>query len=107
VDYIQAHLEGPLDMTELVKISTASRRSLEHAFQRSLQTSPARYHRRCRLEALRHLLQRHGPDELQLADLAYRWGYSQPSHFTACYKEAYGELPSETLARPLRVTISL
>lgn len=102
VDYIQAHLEGPLDMAELVRVSATSRRSLEYSFHRLLQTSPVRYHRHCRLQALRALLQSHSSDELQLADLAYRWGFSQPSHFTFCYREAFGEPPSATLARPLR-----
>ncbi|WP_416140802.1 AraC family transcriptional regulator [Halomonas sp. HK25] len=98
-EYIHAHLEAPLDMAELVKVSATSRRSLEQAFRHSLQTSPVRYHRQRRLEALRDLLQRHCPEDLQLAELAYRWGFSQPSHFTASYKHAFGELPSETLAR--------
>jgi AraC-like DNA-binding protein len=104
VDYIDAHLEGPLDMAELVRVSATSRRSLEKAFQHALQTSPVRYHRLRRLEALRDLLKRYTPGEVQLAELAYRWGFAHPSHFTSCYKQAFGELPSDTLVRaPLAV----
>ncbi|PSJ44716.1 AraC family transcriptional regulator [Zobellella endophytica] len=99
LEYIHAHLEAPLDMAALLTACATSRRSLEQSFQRILQTSPARYHRLRRLEALRTLLQHHRPGDIQLADLAYRWGFSQPSHFTALYKQTFGELPSVTLGR--------
>lgn len=99
VDFIHAHLDQPLCISQLVGISGASRRSLEQAFQRSLGTSPQRYIKRCRLEAIRELLLRHQPGELQLSELAFRWGFAQPSHFTTAYKQAFGELPSQTLAR--------
>ena len=99
VDYIHAHLEQPLSISQLVAISGASRRSLEQAFQRSLGSSPQRYIQRCRLNAIRQLLQRHRPGELQLSELAFRWGFTQPSHFTTAYKQAFGELPSQTLSR--------
>lgn len=99
VDFIHAHLDQPLCISQLVAIGGASRRSLEQAFQRSLGTSPQRYIQRCRLEAIRELLLRHQPGELQLSELAYRWGFAQPSHFTTAYKQAFGELPSQTLAR--------
>ncbi len=99
VDFIHAHLDQPLCISQLVAVSGASRRSLEQAFQRSLGTSPQRYIQRCRLEAIRELLLRHQPGELQLSELAFRWGFAQPSHFTTAYKQAFGELPSQTLAR--------
>lgn len=99
VDYIHAHLDQPLSFDELVAVSGASRRTLESAFRRSLGTSPRRYIQQRRLEALRELLLRHRPGEVQLSELAYRWGFSQPSHFTSAYKQAFGELPSQTLAR--------
>lgn len=99
VDFIHVHLDQPLCISQLVAVSGASRRSLEQAFQRSLGTSPQRYIQRCRLEAIRELLLRHQPGELQLSELAFRWGFAQPSHFTTAYKQAFGELPSQTLAR--------
>jgi AraC-like DNA-binding protein len=99
VDYIHAHLDQSLSIDELVMASGASRRSLELGFRHSLQTSPMRYVQQCRLDAAREHLRRAHPGELQLADMAYRLGFSQPSHFTSAYKQAFGELPSQTLAR--------
>jgi AraC-like DNA-binding protein len=98
VDHIQANLDKPLNMEDLVAISGASRRSLEQAFRQNLQTSPMRYLQQCRLEAARRTLRAARPGEVQLSELAFRLGFSQPSHFTHAYKKAFAELPSETLA---------
>ena len=99
VEYIQSNLDQPLTMDQLVVVAGVSRRSLEQAFRNTLETSPQRYIRQCRLRHIREVLQRSQPGELQLSELAHRWGFAQPSHFTAAYKEAFGELPSQTLAR--------
>lgn len=99
VDYIHANLDQPLCISELVEVSSASRRSLEQAFRRYLGTSPQRYIQGCKLNVIRELLLRHQPGELQLSELAFRWGFAQPSHFTTAYKQAFGERPSETLNR--------
>lgn len=99
LDFIHSHLEVPLDIEDLIRVSGASRRSLEQAFRHNLNTSPMRYVMHCRLAAARECLRRGQPGELQLADLAYRYSFSQPSHFTTAYKQAFGELPSDTLRR--------
>lgn len=97
--HIEANLEQPWSMEALVRACGVSRRSLELAFRDNLQTSPLRYVQQCRLNLARERLRRARPGEIQLADLAHRLGFAQPSHFTAAYKRAFGELPSETLAR--------
>jgi AraC-like DNA-binding protein len=99
VDFIHEHLDQPLCISLLVSVSGTSRRSLEHAFRVSLGTSPQRYIKDSKLKAIRNLLLRHQPGELRLSELAYRWGFAQPSHFTMAYKQAFGEPPSKTLAR--------
>lgn len=99
VDYVHANLDQPLCISQLVTVSGASRRSLEQAFRRYLGTSPQRYIQRCKLNVIREMLLRHQPGELQLCELAFRWGFAQPSHFTTLYKQAFGELPSQTLNR--------
>jgi AraC-like DNA-binding protein len=99
VDFIQVHLDQPLCVSQLVSVSGASRRSLEQAFRHYLGISPQRYIQNCRLHAIRELLRHHRPGEVQLSELAFRWGFAQPSHFTTAYKKAFGELPSQTLSR--------
>lgn len=98
IDYIQAHLDQPLAIEALVTVAGCSRRSLEQAFKHNLGTSIGRYIKDARLKALRNLLLK---DQVQmpLAELAHRWGFAHPSHFTAAYKEAFGETPSKTLSR--------
>lgn len=106
LDYIHDHLEQRIEITELVAVSGASRRSLEQAFRASLGTSPARYILGRRLLAIRERLLRDGEGEVQLAELAFRWGFAHPSHFTTAYKQAFGELPSQTLARRVSVAMN-
>ncbi|PKM28789.1 MAG: AraC family transcriptional regulator [Gammaproteobacteria bacterium HGW-Gammaproteobacteria-11] len=98
VDHIQANLDQSLTVEDLVAISGASRRSLEQAFRQNLQTSPMRYLLQCRLEAARSTLRAARSGDVQLSELAFRLGFSQPSHFTHAYKKAFAELPSETRA---------
>jgi AraC-like DNA-binding protein len=98
VDHIQANLDKPLIIEDLVAISGASRRSLEQAFRQNLQTSPMRYLLQCRLEVARSTLRAARPGEVQLSELAFRLGFSQPSHFTHAYKKTFAELPSQTRA---------
>lgn len=99
VEYIHANLEQAWSMEDLVRISGVSRRSLEQAFRDTLQTSPLRYVQQCRLNLARECLRKARTGDVQLSDLAYRLGFAQPSHFTTAYKQAFGELPSQTLAR--------
>ncbi len=97
--YIKTNLGQTLSMDELVKVSGASRRSLEQAFRLNLQTSPMRYILHYRLHAAHESLRQAQPGEIQLAVLAKHLGFNQPSHFTHAYKKRFGELPSDTLAR--------
>lgn len=99
VDYIHANIDQPWSIEALVRISGVSRRSLEQAFRDNLQTSPLRYLQQCRLNLARECLRKARPGDVQLAELAHRLGFAQPSHFTAAYRQVFGELPSETLAR--------
>ena len=99
VDYIQAHLTQQITIEELVRVSGASRRSLEQAFRTRLGTTLGRYIKEARLKAIRDQLLSGQFDQLTLAEMAHQWGFAQPSHFSAAYKEVFGETPSKTLSR--------
>ena len=36
---------------------------------------------------------------MTVAEIAYEWAFSSPSYFTKCYKEQFGESPTEFLKR--------
>lgn len=55
--------------------------------------SPVELIRRLRLQEGRRLLT---STEKTVSEIAYETGFSTPAYFTKCYREAYGETPSET-----------
>jgi transcriptional regulator GlxA family with amidase domain len=55
------------------------------------------YLRRIRLERAHHELLAADPARTTVTAVASRWGFASPSRFTACYRAAFGTLPSLTL----------
>lgn len=53
--------------------------------------SPVEYVRKKRLATARTLL---ADTSLSIAEVAYKVGFSSPSYFTKCYKDAYGDNPT-------------
>ncbi|MFC6673907.1 helix-turn-helix domain-containing protein [Marinobacterium aestuariivivens] len=97
VDWVMDNLDGTPSVADLVKVAGCSRRSLEQGFRQFLDTSPARYICERKLERVHELL-RQQPD-CSIGELAFRFGFTHPSHFTKLYRERFGETPSETLSR--------
>ena len=58
--------------------------------------SPVELIRRLRLREGRRLLT---STEKTVSEIAYETGFSTPAYFTKCYREAYGETPSETRSK--------
>ncbi len=76
----------------------ASKMGLERTqFYRKIKAitnySPVELIRRLRLKEARRRLK---TTELSISEIAYGVGFSTPAYFTKCYREAYGETPSET-----------
>ncbi|MET9260851.1 helix-turn-helix domain-containing protein [Amycolatopsis sp. NPDC004079] len=61
-----------------------------------IETTPMAYLRRVRLDHAR-AESRAVPGQTTVTRVAARWGYTRPSAFTAHYRAAYEELPSQTL----------
>ena len=55
--------------------------------------SPVELMRNLRLRQARQLLM---SSEKSVSEIAYEVGFSTPAYFTKCYREAYGETPTET-----------
>ena len=55
--------------------------------------SPVELIRNFRLKEGRKLLIK---TDKTISEIAYEIGFSSPAYFTKCYREAYGETPSET-----------
>ncbi len=84
--------------SELSVDSLASRMGLERTqFYRKIKAltnySPVELMRNLRLRQARQLLM---SSEKSVSEIAYEVGFSTPAYFTKCYREAYGETPTET-----------
>ncbi|MCG2579429.1 MAG: helix-turn-helix domain-containing protein [Marinobacter sp.] len=104
-DWILAHIKEPMSVCDLLRITGASRRSLESGFRTYLNTTPAKFILCHKLKGVREIL-RSNPD-ISIGDAAFSYSFNHLSHFTRQYQEAFGELPSETLRQYREVTCIL
>lgn len=99
--YMRERTEEPLSIDDLCVAMHVSRRYLEYAFADAFGTSPSRYLRLMRLHQVRSRLKASSGQTTVTAE-ALRLGFSHLSLFATQYKNAFGECPSQTLARATR-----
>lgn len=98
VAFIDAHAAEPVTLTQMADAAGVTGRALQMAFMRHYDTTPTGYLRRVRLERAHRELKDADPAEgITVAAIARRWGWANPSHFAAAYRQAYGEFPRHTL----------
>lgn len=90
VAYIEAFPDRPLTVREVARAAGATSGALRYAFRRHLDTTPAQYLRRVRLDAARQELR---SGSAALSEAAQRWGFFDTEHFIAQYRAAYGFSP--------------
>ncbi len=99
VVYIEANAARDISIGEIAGAARVTRRAVQQAFRRHLDTTPTAYLRQVRLDAARRELLAAEPGALTVTEVAHRWGFSSPSRFTERYRAAFGTTPSETLRR--------
>ena len=95
LDHIAAHLTEPLTVTGIAEAAGMSVRTLQRAFRDQLGVSPLAHVQKERLHAARADIL--GGDSA-ISEIAFRWGFSHSSRFTAAYARLFGERPSQTRA---------
>jgi AraC-like DNA-binding protein len=95
--YMREHLDKTVTLEDLSETSGLRLRSLINAFQAVTGFSPMAYFKRERLSGVRQALQRPRSARVRVIDVATAWGFWHMGHFTADYREMFGESPSETL----------
>jgi AraC-like DNA-binding protein len=95
--YMREHLDKTVTLVDLSEVSGLRLRSLINAFQAVTGCSPMAYFKRERLSGVRQALQRPHLTRTRVIDVATAWGFWHMGHFTADYREMFGESPSETL----------
>jgi AraC-like DNA-binding protein len=97
ISFIETDADIDITITDIARAAGVTTRAVQLAFRRHLDTTPAAYLRRVRLEQAHRQLQAADPDRESVTAVAYRWGFSSPSRFAAYYRRAYGVSPSHTL----------
>jgi AraC-like DNA-binding protein len=101
------HVSGALRQTsawDMAQAAGVSQKTLETAFKQVLGMTPGKYLVLSRLNAAHHELADGRADELSVTQTAIGWGFTHQGRFSAAYRQLFGELPSQTLMRPARLT---
>ncbi|TBW48864.1 helix-turn-helix domain-containing protein [Marinobacter halodurans] len=96
-DYVEQACDLPVTMAELCELACVSRRTLQYSFESILGISPLQFLRVTRLNRVKRMLSTGGSDSV--SDAAGYNGFYHLSQFSADYKQLFGELPSQTLAK--------
>jgi AraC-like DNA-binding protein len=100
VDYIEANLTSPLDVSTIAAHVGLGVRSLQHGFQTAVGTTPTGYVRQARLRSARRDLLAADPTVTGVAEIAHRWGFAHLGRFAGWYRKEFGQSPSQTLTLP-------
>lgn len=94
---VEAKLKDPdLNVEDLGRDMGMSRVQLYRKLKSLTNYSPNELLRQMRLKRAASLL---ASSEMTVAEIAYEVGFSSPSYFTKCYKEQFGESPTDFLKR--------
>jgi AraC-like DNA-binding protein len=95
--FIDEQPERDITVTDIAAAACVTVRALQMAFRRELDTTPMGYLRTVRLARAHRDLLDLGPGQETVTAVAYRWGFSSTSRFSAYYRETYGVSPKQTL----------
>lgn len=98
VAFMEANPDLDLGVVDVARACHISVRALQLAFRRQLDTTPMAYLRRVRLDRVRADLRTADPAQgVTVTQIAARWGFADPSRFSAHYRRVFGEPPRDTL----------
>jgi AraC-like DNA-binding protein len=101
MEFIVAHLDEPISLGDLERVSGLAARTLQVAFRKSLNCSPRAWIQQRRLLLARERLLS-GAHVETVAAVANSCGFTRLGAFAAAYARRFGESPSETLRRHRR-----
>jgi len=94
-EYVDAHLEDTVSVVDIARAASVGVRALELGFAKHMGLTPMRYFRDRRLDAAKRDLS-NTANRPRIADVAMKWGFSNPGQFAKAYRERFGELPSSS-----------
>ena len=97
-EFIEAHWQEAITIERLAAEVGVSARAIFRAFERSRGYSPMAFAKAIRLKRAREILTS-GDPRVSVTATAFQSNFASPSRFARDYREAFGELPSETMSR--------
>lgn len=97
IELMERNLEHPLTPQALADRAFITRRQLERLFRAHLDTTPAAFYLKLRLERARTLLQQ---TDMSIVDISLASGFDTPSYFSRAYGKYYGCAPRDDRTRP-------
>jgi len=91
-DYVEAHLGDPISVRELSAVVGLSVEHFCRSFKAQTGLSPLTWIRRQRIGRAQELLKNR---TVSVADVAFRTGFSSPSHLSRSFRAAVGTTPGE------------
>jgi AraC-like DNA-binding protein len=96
LEWLKLRLDKPIVLDDLAAAAGVRPRTLEAQFRLHLGTTPMGWVRKTRLARARQQLLA-SREEANVTDIALANGFTELGRFSARYRQAFGELPSETL----------
>ncbi|MEU4426514.1 helix-turn-helix transcriptional regulator [Actinoplanes sp. NPDC024001] len=97
IAYIESHASEDISSADIAAAANVSVRAVQLAFRRHRGMTPLAYLRQVRLDAVHRELLGGDPERVKVSAVAARWGFADPSRFSALYRATYGVTPSTTL----------
>jgi len=97
-EWIDANFDEPIGIEDLARQAGVGVRSVQTAFRRLRGCTPMQRVMRRRLEAAHEMLRRATP-ETRVTQVAAECGFFNFGRFSSRYRDLFGEIPSQTLAR--------
>lgn len=94
-EYIEGHLDQPIQMAELCHYASVSLSKLERVYRTELQMPPLAYIKMRRLNKVRASLIRNAPLGQKISQLAMDHGFTHIGRFAAEYRDLFGRFPHE------------
>ena len=98
LQYLEENLANPLGLEDICQSLRICPRTLRYSFEEVLGVSPSKYILGKRLSGVHQELL-HPRSRRLIHCIAHRYGFTHMGRFANFYKQAFGELPSETCAR--------
>ena len=96
-EFVFEHLNEPLDVATLARMTHRSQFHFSRAFTRSLGVSPHRYVVHLRLRRAVEMVR---DGKFGLAEIAAKTGFADQSHLTRWVRRVHGVSPTQIMARP-------